>query len=501
MCGFVVTTDIHNTELMLKKQKFRGPDAQAFYKDKYIGMGHALLDINGEKQIQPYKTKNGNYIVFNGEMYDTTIPNDTEYLANGLETYGTDFLVHNDWHGSLVWYKPKQKEVFMVRDHFGAKPLWLYQKGSQFTATTSLRSILSGEPSNKHNKLYQINALMEGDECHIKDVTKIAPGQYITINLENKTIVKGNLWNGFLVEKRPFDIDVFKEKLIDSISKIARTKQKCGLFLSGGLDSTMVLSIVKDLGLDLMVYICGYDDSKGLYWEHNAFRTEADLAIKTCQLWNVPYKVVTLRQDLMYHYDREWLNNARYPWTDKNRRAPRYMLAKHAAQDGCKVIFTGDSADEIVTGYIHHSKFWEKDYKKKKIARYKKYKWYPKIRHGADEWNDLLLGDLLITSEQNILATDQSCGMFGMESRPCFLGQNFVKWCYQHDGFFKFKQHPEWNTGTYKYLLREVMADYIPEHIRNKKKKVGWSSPWDNNHDKTVKMARMLDWQYLHSLL
>ena len=228
MCGFVVTTDIHNTELMLKKQKFRGPDAQAFYKDKYIGMGHALLDINGEKQIQPYKTKNGNYIVFNGEMYDTTIPNDTEYLANGLETYGTDFLVHNDWHGSLVWYKPKQKEVFMVRDHFGAKPLWLYQKGSQFTATTSLRSILSGEPSNKHNKLYQINALMEGDECHIKDVKKIAPGQYITINLENKTIVKGNLWNGFLVEKRPFDIDVFKEKLIDSISKIARTKQKCG---------------------------------------------------------------------------------------------------------------------------------------------------------------------------------------------------------------------------------------------------------------------------------
>ena len=112
MCGFVVTTDINNTELMLSKQAFRGPDAQSFYKDKYIGMGHALLDINGEKQVQPYKTKNGNYIVFNGEMYDTTIANDTEYLANGLETYGVDFLVHNDWHGSLVWYKPKQRSIY-----------------------------------------------------------------------------------------------------------------------------------------------------------------------------------------------------------------------------------------------------------------------------------------------------------------------------------------------------------------------------------------------------
>ena len=53
MCGFVVTTDIQNTELMLGKQAFRGPDAQSFYKDSFIGMGHALLDINGERQVQP----------------------------------------------------------------------------------------------------------------------------------------------------------------------------------------------------------------------------------------------------------------------------------------------------------------------------------------------------------------------------------------------------------------------------------------------------------------
>ena len=41
--------------------------------------------------------------------------------------------------------------------------------------------------------------------------------------------------------------------------------------------------------------------------------------------------------------------------------------------------------------------------------------WYPRIRHGRDEWNDLLLADMLVTSETNILAADQTCGMFGME--------------------------------------------------------------------------------------
>ena len=80
-----------------------------------------------------------------------------------------------------------------------------------------------------------------------KNIRKVAPGEYHTINLKKKTIVTGNLWNGFLVEKRPFNVKVFKEKLIESISKIAKTKQKCGLFLSGGLDSTMVLSVIKDL--------------------------------------------------------------------------------------------------------------------------------------------------------------------------------------------------------------------------------------------------------------
>ena len=501
MCGFVVTTDIKNTELMLSKQAFRGPDESAYYKDKYIGMGHALLNINGERQIQPYKTKNGNYIVFNGEMYDTTIANDTEYLANGLETYGYDFLVHNDWHGAIVWYKPDKKEVHFIRDHFGAKPLWVYRKGKEFTLTTSLRSILHAEGDDSNKRLFMINGLLQGDECHLDKVSKVTPGDYNIINLQTGTWRKKNLWDGFLVEKRKLDINEFRHKLVENIQKLSKTKQKVGLFLSGGLDSTTVLSIVKDMDLDLMVYICGYDKSEARYHEHSAFRHEADMAIKTCNLWKVPHKVVTLRQDLMYHYDRDWLEKTGFPWADKNRRAPRYMLAKHASQDGCKVILTGDSADELFSGYLHHHKYWIENYIENKMKmREKLYPWYPKIRHGGDRWNDMLLADLLVTSETNITATDQTCGMFGMESRPVFLGQNFVKYCYRFDGFSKMKQHPNWDTGTYKFLLREGMADYLPEHTKAKKKKVGWSSPWNNNHPELQKMSRMLDWQFTQSL-
>ena len=80
MCGFVVTTDIDNCSKMMERQQFRGPDAMGMWKNK-DSYGSCLLDINGKKQLQPYKTKKNNYLVFNGEMYDTNIQNDTKYLS------------------------------------------------------------------------------------------------------------------------------------------------------------------------------------------------------------------------------------------------------------------------------------------------------------------------------------------------------------------------------------------------------------------------------------
>ena len=85
MCGFVGTTNHALVRLMIQKQEHRGPDALEFWSDEKFSFGHALLDINGERQIQPYITPKGNVLLFNGEMYDTTIPNDTEWLGKALD--------------------------------------------------------------------------------------------------------------------------------------------------------------------------------------------------------------------------------------------------------------------------------------------------------------------------------------------------------------------------------------------------------------------------------
>ena len=68
------------------------------------------------------------------------------------------------------------------------------------------------------------------------------------------------------------------------------------------------------------------------------------------------------------------------------------------------------------------------------------------------------------------------------------------------DSAVKFTTHIDYHLGTYKYLLREVMKDYLPDHVRTRKKKVGWSSPWDNNHKDLQALWKLQDLEYISNL-
>lgn len=304
-----------------------------------------------------------------------------------------------------------------------------------------------------------------------------------------------NLWGGYKIENNPFNPEQFKTELIKGIRKVAKNKQKTAIFLSGGLDSTCALGIVKDMGLDLTAYICAYSDEEGDMYRQEIFAQESKLAIKTCKEWGVPYKVVTLSKQQRDDYGKAWMEGNNYIWNDNNRRAPRYALAKAASEDGCKVVLTGDSADEFFSGYQHHSKRYTKGYNDSWKKEWpKKYTWVDGgiFEYDKEGFNSTLFIDLMVTSENNVLAADQTCGLFGMESRPVYLTQEFARYIYQQDGKIKMKLHKDYSSGTYKYLLREVMKDYLPQHIRERKKKCGWSSPWDNNSDEMKKQNKKL---------
>ena len=116
--------------------------------------------------------------------------------------------------------------------------------------------------------------------------------------------------------------------------------------------------------------------------------------------------------------------------------------------------------------------------------------------------NDLLwntfFSDLLHTSEQNVLAIDQTAGMFGMEARVPLLTQRYAMYLWNnYPTKFIFQQDPSLTVGTTKYLARIGGKGIVPEHILNRTTKVGWSSPWDNNVENIAERWRLRDFELL----
>ena len=129
MCSIEGTT---NTDFDISKftdiNKSRGPDGTNFFKDENVNFGHNLLAIspNPTNKIQPYISKKGNVLLYNGEIYgldkDTF---DVEWLADRLDNEGVMSLadgVNGMW--AFAWYQPARGLITLCRDHFGQKPLY-----------------------------------------------------------------------------------------------------------------------------------------------------------------------------------------------------------------------------------------------------------------------------------------------------------------------------------------------------------------------------------------
>lgn len=500
MCGFVGTTNKAMCKIMLQKQETRGPDGMSFMEDGDLAFGHALLDITGAKQTQPIKTAKGNILMFNGEMYDSREQNDTVWLGKMLDKYGVAVLEWSDWHGSIAYLDKTKKNLVLIRDQFGTKPLWWGYDGKTFEFSTSCKSFLHKELETNERKFGSM-----GDECIWKGYHKVEPGGLLFFDYENGfKLTRKNLWQWLVYRKEPFREDEFIQRTKESILKVANygnSDNKHAIFLSGGFDSTLVASICRESTKDITLFTCGYTNEKGNLHEHMGFQGESIMAKKTAELFGRELVHVDLGRDERIALGKTWLAGTHYAWSDHNRQAPRYKLARAAAEHGCKVVLTGDSGDELYSGYMHHDKRFNENYCKEMVKQAKKWRWFPTdVFDCSDTMAHTLFIDLLTTSEQNILATDQTCGLFGMESRIPLLTQRYVHYNMTIPTTTRFKQLDEYALGTTKYLMREVMKDYLPDHVVNRKQKLGWSSPWDNNHPKQSRRWRDEDLELLKRL-
>lgn len=366
MCGIVgfIDNKLNNKEdtinQMMEKIVHRGPNSSGKYTDESIALGFrrlSIVDLGGGSQ-PIYNEDKSKIIIFNGEIYNYetlrdelvgsghvfTTQTDTEVLLHGYEEWGIALLQKVRGMFAFVIWDNKTDELFGARDHFGIKPFYYTKMNGTFMFGSEIKSFLP-HPSfeKKVNKAalkpfltFQYSPLK--DETFFEGVFRLPEGHYFTYSAGEMTITP--YWDADFSKKEKKSknewIDAIDKEVEESVALHKLADVEVGSFLSSGVDSSYVTSVLKPD----MTFSIGFDDKT--YNESVEAKRLTDVlglnnqaAVIDSQLSFEAFPLI------QYHLDEP----------DGNPSCvPLYFLSNLAAQK-YRVVLSGEGADELFAGY------------------------------------------------------------------------------------------------------------------------------------------------------
>jgi len=379
MCGIVggIGLDTWDEKKILSFIAHRGPDSNGFYKDDHFFIGHTRLSIQdlSENGNQPMFSSDGRYvIVFNGEIYNhleirEQLKNefhfrstgDTETVLYAFIKYGPDFLKKLNGIFALAIYDIQEKEIFIARDQFGVKPLYVYNDASKFLFSSELKTFLAFnidktlEPKAFNNYLSLLWS--PGELVPFLYVKKLLPGNFLQFKIENFHTAKSILYNKVAFNGQYSNlseealIDLLDQKLVAAVKRQMLSDVPVGFFLSGGLDSSLIVAIAKKLFPDNKFPCFTIDIGNWSEGSEN-FANDLFYAKKVASLLNVDLNIVKADINILDRFD-EMIWHLDEPQADA---APLNVLniAQLAKEMGIKVLLGGAGGDDIFSGYRRH---------------------------------------------------------------------------------------------------------------------------------------------------
>lgn len=383
MCGIAGFIGINKKTLLVKMlqiQQHRGPDKLGYYYKNGIGIGNvrlSIIDISDRGNQPIYNEKRNILVVFNGEIYNYNelkenliqkkhkfySKTDTEVIVHLYEEYGNKFINYLNGMFGIALLDLKNKKLILARDRLGIKPLYysIFKKGLIFASET--KAILLYKKFELNNKAIDnylsYRYVTDNEMTMFKDIKKVMPGQMVIYSYHTFKFKKILYWdihnrvsNIFKLSERD-KFEYFLYLINDSVKKRMIADVPLGVFLSSGVDSSFIAYIMSRYSnKPIKTFSIGFgtdiDETKEVFWFTKVIKS-------THYQLKVEKQDVCLLEKIVWYFD-EPLGDAII--------IPMYLLSRYARKE-VKVVLTGEGADEIFSGYIHHFALYygEKIYK------------------------------------------------------------------------------------------------------------------------------------------
>lgn len=367
ICGYYSidgNIDKNLLALMTDELKHRGPDECGYYTDEKIALGHrrlSIIDLCTGQQPMTNEDKNI-WIIYNGEFYNFKeyIPylqtkghniktaSDTEIIIHLYEEFGVDCLQKiRGMFAFALWDKNKDM-IFLARDRMGQKPIFYTLQNNKFYFASELKSILKDKNikrtiSNQSIDYYLTYQYIPSPFSVYENIYKLMPAEYLLFK-NNRIIKKERYWELPVTENSKITYNDAKEKLrellFDSVQLRLISDVPIGVFLSGGIDSSIITAIMSKISnTKIKTFSIGFEEAD--YNELDYARTVAKKYDTEHTEFIVKPNAIELLEKIAYYYNEPYADSSALPTYYVSKMTSKYV----------KVALNGDAGDELFCGY------------------------------------------------------------------------------------------------------------------------------------------------------
>lgn len=376
MCGIVGFTGRRNSSALIsmtRHMSHRGPDGEGFYEngDAGVNFGHrrlAIIDVAGG--AQPMHNADSSLVVtFNGEIYNhlelrreliarghkfASDHSDTEVLLHGYKEWGVHLPGRLNGMFAFAIHDVARNQLFLARDRFGEKPLYIYHRGGLFAFASELSALslhpdISPRIDDRALQKYFAYGYLPDRNALWRDCFKLRGGSYLVYDVMTDERRESIYWNFQIAPDysltpacEPRLVEELRSLLVRSVKRRLMSDVPLGLFLSGGIDSSAVLASAAKVGAPngIQTFAIGFDEQSF---------DESRYAQSVAGHFGCNHRTERLSLEVAKQVAPSTLACLDEPMGDSSL-VPTFLLSRFTRKH-VTVALTGDGGDELFAGY------------------------------------------------------------------------------------------------------------------------------------------------------